>query len=325
MGVFAGPEIANDGLVFSIDGTNIKSFPRNGKIISSITREEKNTTSTQQDGYIYSNYGYIDKFTNFSIENSSVITINLSIDNTSLKSGTAFSICSDTSSFHKATGISSYNTGITTTVSTATTSHSLNLNVSGISSYNTGITTTVSTATTSHSLNLNVSGISSYNTGIVTTVSTATTSHSLNLNVSGISSYNTGIVTTFAEGLYSSSYHPEFELSFYLEPTSIKLKNKSSNNLSYLSFSVNPQEKNIYSVIYRTFSTDSTPISLYQNGVLVANSVQQSGSSQFENVGISLFNIGNSHYSQYGIRFINAYSKELTEQELLLINNLKTN
>jgi len=298
VGVYAGPEIANDGLVFSIDGRNIKSFPRNGKIISSITREEKNTTSTQQDGYIYSNYGYIDKFTNFSIENSSVITINLSIDNTSLKSGTAFSICSDTSSFHKATGVSSYSAGITTTVSTATTSYSLNLNVSGISSYNTGITTTVSTATTSHSLNL---------------------------NVSGISSYNTGITTTFAEGLYSASYHPEFELSFYLEPTSIKLKNKSSNHLSYLNFSADPQKKNIYSVVYRTFSTNSTPISLYQNGVLVADSNQQSGSSQFENVGISLFNIGNSHYSQYGIRFINVYSREMTEQELLLINNLKTN
>ena len=299
MGVYAGPDIPNENdIIFYIDGRNAKSFPGNGKIKSLISQEEKNTISTQQDGYIYSNYGYIDKFTDVSLSNTSILTVNISLDNTLLKSGTAFSICSDTSSFHKATGISSYNTGITTTVSTAT---------------------------TSHSLNLNVSGISSYSTGIVTTVSTATTSHSLNLNVSGISSYNTGIVTTFAEGLYSSSYHPEFELSFYLEPTSIKLKNKSSNNLSYLSFSVNPQEKNIYSVIYRTFSTDSTPISLYQNGVLVANSVQQSGSSQFENVGISLFNIGNSHYSQYGIRFINAYSKELTEQELLLINNLKTN
>jgi len=272
MGAYAGPDIPNENdIIFYIDGRNAKSFPGNGKIKSLISQEEKKTISTQQDGYIYSNYGYIDKFTDVSLSNTSILTVNISLDNTLLKSGTAFSICSDTSSFHKATGISSYNTGITTTVSTATTSHSLNLNVSGISSYNTGIT------------------------------------------------------TTFAEGLYSSSYHPEFELSFYLEPTSIKLKNKSSNNLSYLSFSVNPQEKNIYSVIYRTFSTDSTPISLYQNGVLVANSVQQSGSSQFENVGISLFNIGNSHYSQYGIRFINAYSKELTEQELLLINNLKTN
>jgi hypothetical protein len=326
VGVFAGPKISNDNnIIFSVDGKNAKSFPNNGKIVSLITQEEKDTTATQQNGYIYNEYGNIDKFTNVSFSNTSALTISVSIDNTSLKSGAAFSIYSDVSSSYKPTGITSYSTGIVTTVSTATTSHSLSFSASGISSYNSGIVTTVSTATTSHSLSFSASGISSYNSGIVTTVSTATTSHSLSFSASGISSYNSGIVTTFSEGLYAASYNPEFELSFYLEPTSIKLKNKSSDHLSYLSFSVNPQEKNIYSVIYRTVSTNSTPISLYQNGVLVANSEQRSGSSQFENVGISLFNMGNSYYSQYGIRFINVYNKELNQEEIQLINNLKTN
>jgi hypothetical protein len=353
MGVYAGTKIpSNNNLIFSIDGRNAKSFPENGKIKSLITEEEKNTTATQQDGYIYNEYGYIDKFNNVIFSNASALTINLLIDNTSLKSGTAFSIYSDVSSLDKPTGISSYstdvvttvstattshslsfsasgigsyNSGIVTTVSTATTSHSLSFSASGIGSYNSGIVTTVSTATTSHSLSFSASGIGSYNSGIVTTVATATTSHSLSFSASGIGSYSTGVVTTFSEGLYAASYNPEFELSFYLEPNSIKLKNKSSNHLSYLNVPVNPQEKNIYSVIYRTFSTNSTPISLYQNGVLVANSEQQSGSSQFENVGISVFNMGNGYYSQYGIRFINAYNKELNQQEFQLINNLKIN
>jgi hypothetical protein len=325
MGAFAGPEIPNNNLIFSIDGRNLKCFSGNGKVKSTITQEEKNTTATQQDGYIYSNYGYIDKFTDFPIGNSSAITVNISLDNTLLKSGTVFSICNDISSSYRVSGISSYITGVSTTVSLASTSHSLNLNVSGISSYITGVSTTVSLASTSHSLNLNVSGISSYITGVTTTVSLASTSHSLNLDVSGISSYITGVTTTVSSAIFPSIFNPEFELSCTLYPTSILIVNKTSSDQTYLSQILDTQGKDIYSIVFRAPVINTSPITLYKNGNLLSNSGIKTTTGQFENVGISLFNLGNGSYSEYGIRLINVYNNELSQQDILLINNLKTN
>ena len=270
MGVFAGPKTTQDAPIFSIDGRNSKSFPQNGKIIDTITQEERNTTATVEDGYIYSNNGFIDKFSNLSIVDSSAITVNVSVDNTLLKSGTTFSIYSDTSSTYS------------------------------------------------------VSGIASYTTSVVNTVALATTSHSLNQSVSGITSYTTLPVTTLAYDIQSASFNPLFELSFNLNPSGVFIKNKTTFNQNYLSYSTDTQGKNIYSVIYRTLSENIKPITLYQNGVLVADTSQITGSSQFENAGISVFSSGNSSYSQYGVRLVNVYNRELNNQELLSINNLKT-
>ena len=297
MGVFAGPKTTQDAPIFSIDSRNSKSFPQNGKIIDTITQEERNTTATVEDGYIYSNNGFIDKFSNLSIVDSSAITVNVSVDNTLLKSGTTFSIYSDTSSTYS---------------------------VSGIASYTTSVVNTVALATTSHSLNQSVSGITSYTTSVVNTVALATTSHSLNQSVSGITSYTTLPVTTLAYDIQSASFNPLFELSFNLNPSGVFIKNKTTFNQNYLSYSTDTQGKNIYSVIYRTLSENIKPITLYQNGVLVADTSQITGSSQFENAGISVFSSGNSSYSQYGVRLVNVYNRELNNQELLLINNLKT-
>ena len=297
MGVFAGPKTTQDAPIFSIDSRNSKSFPQNGKIIDTITQEERNTTATVEDGYIYSNNGFIDKFSNLSIVDSSAITVNVSVDNTLLKSGTTFSIHSDTSSTYS---------------------------VSGITSYTTSPVTTVALATTSHSLNQSVSGIASYTTSVVNTVALATTSHSLNQSVSGITSYTTLPVTTLAYDIQSASFNPLFELSFNLNPSGVFIKNKTTFNQNYLSYSTDTQGKNIYSVIYRTLSENIKPITLYQNGVLVADTSQITGSSQFENAGISVFSSGNSSYSQYGVRLVNVYNRELNNQELLSINNLKT-
>jgi hypothetical protein len=324
VGVFAGPEIP-DNLIFSIDGRNPKSFSTNGNLKSTITQEEKNTTASQQDGYIYSNYGYIDKFTDFPIGISSAITVDISLDNTLLRSGTAFSICGDISSSYRVSGITSYITGVTTTVSLAPISHSLNLNVSGITSYITGVTTTVSLASTSHSLNSNVSGISSYITGVTTTVSSASTSHSLNLDVSGISSYIAGVTTTVSSAIFPSIFNPEFELSCTLSPTSILIVNKTSSDQTYLSRTLDTQGKDVYSIVFRAPVINTSPITLYKNGNLLSNSGIKTTTGQFENVGISLFNLGNGSYSEYGIRLINVYNKELSQQEILLLNNLKTN
>jgi hypothetical protein len=324
VGVFAGPKTTQDAPIFSIDSRNSKSFPQNGKIIDTITQEERNTTATVEDGYIYSNNGFIDKFSNLSIVDSSAITVNVSVDNTLLKSGTTFSIYSDTSSTYSVSGITSYTTSPITTVALATTSHSLNQSVSGITSYTTSVVNTVALATTSHSLNQSVSGITSYTTSVVNTVALATTSHSLNQSVSGITSYTTSPVTTLAYDIQSASFNPLFELSFNLNPSGVFIKNKTTFNQNYLSYSTDTQGKNIYSVIYRTLSENIKPITLYQNGLLVADTTQITGSSQFENAGISVFSSGNSSYSQYGVRLVNVYNRELNNQELLSINNLKT-
>jgi hypothetical protein len=321
MGVFAGPKTTQDAPIFSIDGINIKSFPQNGKIINMITKEEKNTTATVQDGYIFSNFGYIDKFSNLPIANSSAITVNVSVDNTLLKSGTAFSIYSDTSSTYSVSGITSYSTSTVNTTALATTSYSLNQSVSGITSYSTSTVNTVATATTSHSLNQSVSGITSYSTSTVNTVALATTSHSLNQSVSGITSYSTSTVNTFAYDIQSASFNPLFELSFNLNPSGVLVKNKTASNQTYLTYSANAQRKSIYSVIYRK---NNKSITLYENGVLIAETPQTSIISQFENAGISIFSSGNSSYAQYGVRLVNVYNKELNNQEVLLINNLKT-
>ena len=325
MGVYGGPRTIQDAPILSVDGRNIKSFPQNGKIINMITQEEKNTTATVQDGHIFSNFGDIDKFSNFPIADSSAITVNVLVDNTLLKSGTTFSIYSDTSSTYSVSGITSYTTSPVTTVALATTSHSLNQSVSGITSYTTSPVTTVALATTSHSLNQSVSGITSYTTSPVTTVALATTSHSLNQSVSGITSYTTSPVTTLAYDIQSASFNPVFELNFNLNPSGVLIKNKTTFNETYLSYSTNTQGKNIYSVIYRTLSENIKPITLYENGVLVADTLQISGNGQFENVGLSLFSSGNSSYSQYGVRLVNVYNRELNNQEVKLINNLKSN
>jgi hypothetical protein len=298
VGVYGGPRTIQDAPILSVDGRNIKSFPQNGKIINMITQEEKNTTATVQDGHIFSNFGDIDKFSNFPIADSSAITVNVLVDNTLLKSGTTFSIYSDTSSTYS---------------------------VSGITSYTTSPVTTVALATTSHSLNQSVSGITSYTTSPVTTVALATTSHSLNQSVSGITSYTTSPVTTLAYDIQSASFNPVFELNFNLNPSGVLIKNKTTFNETYLSYSTNTQGKNIYSVIYRTLSENIKPITLYENGVLVADTLQISGNGQFENVGLSLFSSGNSSYSQYGVRLVNVYNRELNNQEVKLINNLKSN
>jgi len=300
MGVFAGPKISNENnIIFSIDGKNAKSFPENGKIRSLITQEEKNTTAIQRDGYIYSNNGSIDKFTNFSISDTSAITVNISVDNTELKSGTAFSIYSD-----DVGGSYAY---------------------SGITSYSSGIVTTSSLGIDTHSVNYSPTGITSYSSGIVTTSSLGIDTHSVNYSSTGITSYSSGIVTTQSTGIFISDFNSSVELSCSLFPTNIFITNKNLNNQTYLSQPLENQGKDIYSIVFRTLNTNSSPITIYRNGSLLSSSEIKTGTTQFGNVGISLFGLGNSYYSQYGIRLINIYNKELNDQEVQLINNLKTN
>jgi len=295
----AGPNIEKTGIIFSIDGKNVKSFPENGKIRSLITQEEKNTTATQRDGYIYSNNGSIDKFTNFSISDASAITVNVSVDNTELKSGTAFSIYSD-----DVGGSYAY---------------------SGITSYSSGIVTTSSLGISTYSVNYSSTGITSYSSGIVTTVSLGSTTNQFPLTTSDKTLYSSGIVTTKSTGNFISIFNPSVELSCSLFPTNILITNKNLNDNTYLSQPLENQGKDIYSIVFRTLNTNSSPITIYRNGSLLSSSETKNGTTQFGNVGISLFSLGNGYYSQYGIRFINIYNKELNDQEVQLINNLKTN
>ena len=299
MACHAGPNIEKTGIIFSIDGKNVKSFPENGKIRSLITQEEKNTTATQRDGYIYSNNGSIDKFTNFSISDASAITVNVSVDNTELKSGTAFSIYSD-----DVGGSYAY---------------------SGITSYSSGIVTTSSLGISTYSVNYSSTGITSYSSGIVTTVSLGSTTNQFPLTTSDKTLYSSGIVTTKSTGNFISIFNPSVELSCSLFPTNILITNKNLNDNTYLSQPLENQGKDIYSIVFRTLNTNSSPITIYRNGSLLSSSETKNGTTQFGNVGISLFSLGNGYYSQYGIRFINIYNKELNDQEVQLINNLKTN
>jgi hypothetical protein len=327
MGVFAGPKISNENnIIFSIDGKNAKSFPENGKIRSLITQEEKNTTAIQRDGYIYSNNGSIDKFTNFSISDTSAITVNISVDNTELKSGTAFSIYSDdVGGSYAYSGITSYSSGIVTTSSLGIDTHSVNYSPTGITSYSSGIVTTSSLGIDTHSVNYSPTGITSYSSGIVTTSSLGIDTHSVNYSSTGITSYSSGIVTTQSTGIFISDFNSSVELSCSLFPTNIFITNKNLNNQTYLSQPLENQGKDIYSIVFRTLNTNSSPITIYRNGSLLSSSEIKTGTTQFGNVGISLFGLGNSYYSQYGIRLINIYNKELNDQEVQLINNLKTN
>ncbi len=330
MGVFAGPNIDESNLIFYIDGKNINSFPRNGKIIDLITREEKTTTATvDQYGYLYGPYGSLDKFSTLSLSNSSSVTVNIGIANTSLKSGIVFSIHSDDSSFYAASGITSHVAGVTTTTGIGSTSHTLNTVSSGITSYLSGEITTRNTggnATFTYDLDTQSTGITSHVAGVTTTTGIGSTSYTLNTVSSGLTSYFGGINTTTTYGLYNSTFYPKFELSCYIDQFSILVTNKSEDKVSYLSSPINLNEKNIFSIIFRKYSTNSTPITIYaNNGQFYESSAQVTASSQFENVGISVFGANDSNYSQSGVRFISVYNRELNEQQLRLINNLKIN
>jgi hypothetical protein len=324
MGVFAGPKTTQDAPIFSIDGRNIKSFPNNGKIINSITQEERNTTATIQDGYIYSNNGIIEKFSNLPIENSSAITVNVSVDNTLLKSGTAFSICSDDEGSYRYSGITSYSTGIVTTTAISVNSYIGNYASSGITSYSTGIVTTTAISVNSYIGNYASSGITSYSTGIVTTTAISVNSYIGNYASSGITSYSTGIVTTTSTGISISDYNPSFELSCKLTSNNILVVNKNLNDQTYLIQELNNQEKDIYSIVFRTLGITSSPITLYKNGSLLASSSTKTGQSQFVNAGITIFSLSNGNHSQYGIGFLSVYNSELNIQEVQFINNLET-
>jgi hypothetical protein len=326
MGVYAGPNIEKTGKIFSIDGKNPKSFPGNRKIKSLVSQEEKDTTAIQQDGYIYSNNGSIDKFTNFSISDTSAITVNISVDNTELKSGTAFSIYSDdVGGSYAYSEITSYSSGIVTTSSLGISTYSVNYSSTGITSYSSGIVTTSSLGISTYSVNYSSTGITSYSSGIVTTVSLGSTINQFPLTTSTKTFYSSGIVTTQSTGKFISNFNPSVELSCSLFPTNILITNKNLNDNTYLSQPLENQGKDIYSIVFRTLNTNSSPITIYRNGSLLSSSETKTGTTQFGNVGISLFGLGNSYYSQYGIRFINIYNKELNDQEVQLINNLKTN
>ena len=167
----------------------------------------------------------------------------------------------------------------------------------------------------------------SYSTGPeLTTIGTGYTSFATNTNTSGITSYSTGpILNTISNQIISQYTYPSLELSCFMTESGIILNNKLFDQKATLSYTHNTTNKNTYSITYRTSSESFIPISVNINNQLTINSNSITGiysNFQSSNVKFSAFNLEDANYFQYGVKYINAYNREITTDDIFYINKL---
>jgi hypothetical protein len=325
MSVFSGPQITNDGLVFYIDAKNIRSNIPN-QIKDLISGEEKNSTAITENGYFYSNYGQIEKFTNLNISDLSAITVNVLLSHEVGKSGMAFSINSDDVINNTPAGI-------------ATNYEYIDASTQGTVAASVGPGYSSSSSTAYDYIQAATDGISVQDQGLTYSTNSVSTHYEyIDASTQGT------VATDFGSGYSSSSniaydyiqaatdslsvrclnLATQFELSLYADASQVIATHKNANNTAVAIASSDVGTRTQYSVIFRNFSANSVPISLYKNGELASDTGSVSGvPSPFENYGISLFNKLNSDFGNYGVRAVSIYNNELSNQDIILINRIE--
>jgi hypothetical protein len=325
MSAYAGPEIENAGLIFYIDSKNQKSnLP--GKIKDLITGEEKNSTAVTENEYFYSNYGQIEKFTNLNISDLSAITVNVLLSHEVGKSGLAFSINSDTIINNTPAGTATnYEYIDASTQSTVAIGFDPGYSFTPSTTYDYIQSATDGTSAQDQGLNYSTdSVITNYEYIDASTQSTVAIGFDPGYSFTPSTAYDYIQSATDSESVRCLNLATQFELSLYADASQVIATHKNANNTAVVFVSSEVGTRTQYSIIFRKFSANSVPISVYKNGELASVTESVSGvPSAFENYGISLFNKLNSDFADYGVRAVSIYNNELSDLGITLINRIK--
>jgi len=326
MSVYAGPKIENNGLIFYIDGRNSKSNIV-GKIKNLLTGEEKNSTASVEDGYFHSNYGSIEKFTDIDISSLDAITVNVLLLHEVGKSGIAFSINSNNIINNTPDGgLTSYEYALANTQAITSTSFGPGYSATDVGLYNYSQVSTDATGAQSGNLIYSATAETvNYAYAQANTQATSSTSFGPGYSSTGNTSYNYSQSTTNGTSVKGLNLSTQFELSLYADSSQIIATNKNSNKTAIAVTSAESGKQTQYSVIYRKFSQNSVPITIYKNATLTSDSGVISGDLSFQNQGLSLFNKLNSDFADYRVRSVSVYDNELDDLGITLINRLETN
>jgi hypothetical protein len=327
MSVHAGPRLlTTDGLIFYVDGRNLKSNVDN-KIKDLIVGEEENSNANVIDGYYYTNYNEVEQFTDTQFSDLDAFTVNVLVSHEIGKTGYAFSILSDDIIGYETNKVStsySQTTNNTTATSSVSGTPSLPSASAITSSYNYVPVTVLATNSVDAGPGYSASSNTSYTQAVSNTIATSVVNDPEVLpSVTAItSSYNYVPVTVIATTIKRSNINTLFEISLYADSNQAIVTNRSNDNVSTLAYSTDTQ-KTQYSIIYRKYLENSVPISMYINGKFVADTGIVSGLSQFENYGIRMFNKFGSSFAEYGVRSLSIYNRALTPLEITLINRIE--
>jgi hypothetical protein len=306
---------STDGMIFYVDGRNSRSTSNN-KIRDLISGEEQPFTQNTVDSYFYTDYNSVEKFISPQLSNLDSFTVNVLVANEPGKSGFAFSITTDDiigyTTDKVAIGYEYIDSSTTSPLSTAyaNVTHSATAD----SSYE-YMQSSVN-ATVSYQVDQTLSASPNISYEYAEASTTAITSKQyvgITHTASADNSYEYIPASVVATTLKGYNLSTAFEISTYIKSNQVIVTNKANNNTTSLVHSSNTN-KTQYSIIYRKYSEDSVPISLYVNGDFVLDTGIVAGESQFENFGISLFNKLNIDLSEYGDRSISIYKFNKTSE-----------
>jgi hypothetical protein len=325
MAVYSGPYIKNDGMVFYIDAKNIKSTSTPGKMGDVISGRKNDFIGQIQNGYFYSNYGIVEKFSNNTISESDAITINILISHDERKFGTAIAIGNDTILNSTPTSISfEYVYAESNTTAIGEFNFAETLAATPRVEYVYTETSTSATNLSSLSVVYDVTPTASYVYAETSVIATASIAYDIDWISVGNMTYVYTQSITYATGIHSNYGYTYNDITIFADQSQMIASHSNSGISNQVVVSANPGDRNQYSVIFRKLANDTIPISVYRNGVHISDAGTISGSSVFAN-GISVFGKLGSEFSQYGIRNISVYNRELDASEIFLINRVELN
>jgi hypothetical protein len=319
-----GPDIPENNLVFYIDGKNQKSFFDN-TLKSLLSNEQKTVNVISDNGYLYSDFKSFDKFEQIDLSDKNSFTVNVLLDHKPNSYGFAFSINSNNLISFLSTGLTTYNTSTINTIATSIVNESNIYFTTGTTIYTTSIANTFATNVINESNVYSNTDLTTYNTSSINTLATNVINESNVYSNTDLTTYNTSLITTLTSIVNSFILETDYEISVFANPSGIVAINNNGQYKSQTTGAAQKQGKSQYTVIFRKYESNVTPITVYVNGDFYSNSlpIVVDTPTNFENLGINLFNKSNSNYSTYGIRSISLYDRELSPSEVRLINRVE--
>lgn len=321
MGTNYNQKIPVDGLTFYADVQNAKSFV-SGVLKSLVSSDISNTNYTKESGYLYSNTGYIDDISNINLVQKNAITTSTFVYGTNLNNF-AFTFYDEESDTYKP---STNTTKSYTEISTAgigVTNQQTQYSVTGLTTKSYTEITTSGSSTINQTTTYSGTGLTTKSYTEISTSGSGVVNQTTTLTDTEISTISGSPVTTSAINVYRD-FNPSNLLTLSFKNNVVYAIRKISGRISQLVYtSESTSQKNLYTVVFRKLNGTTIPISIFENGISVANSESITGNdtlpSQFK---LSLMNYGGAYYPNYGIRLMSLYGRELNSSEIASLKTL---